>query len=403
MALNSTAQQLAQYLETKLGFTQAGAAGWLGNTQVESDFNTSAYNSSEHATGLQQWEGGRGDALAALAKSMGQPITSLAVQEQQITNELSGPYSSTLTYLQHATDPGAAAAYVDQNYEHSSGAARATRVSDAQSIYSQLTSGGAPVTAPSAGVAPTAKNYFDKFLQAMGVPQSAWAGDEVALASVENYEGNNNRYNPFNVIQAEAGSTSFNSVGVQAYASFDTGVQGSAALFSGSHWSQLQSALKTGNSQSVIQAFDAGYTWSPGTNIPLLSGTNLANELARDVGPNPGTGSTTGGTTDAINIPNPGNIPGDIAGGVAGASAGAIEGAIEDVIEKFVGPLVHFLEDSLLVVFGIIIVIVGLVLLAKAAGNGKSGSPGAAAAPASSGGGKTEEAEPEAEEAAAAA
>lgn len=171
MSLNPVAQQLAAYLEQNLGISQAGAAGFLGNTQQESGFNPAIVGveaSGLHAQGLQQWEGGRGvnGTLGALAQKMGLPVSSLAVQEQQINNELTQSYPSVLAYLRTATDPAAAANIVNRQYENSGDYSNA-RENNATSIYQQLTgitlpnasapvAGGAVTTAPSAPATPGA-------------------------------------------------------------------------------------------------------------------------------------------------------------------------------------------------------------------------------------------------------
>lgn len=117
-------------------------------------------------------------------------------------------------------------------------------------------------------VAPTAKNYFTEFLEALHLPVTQ--ANLNALYGVAQLEGWNNRYNPLNVIQQEPGSTAYNSVGVQSYANFDSGVQGAATLFSNSHWAGVRAALAEGNNaQGVLDAFKQAYTWDPGVQFPM--------------------------------------------------------------------------------------------------------------------------------------
>jgi hypothetical protein len=214
--------------------------------------------------------------------------------------------------------------------------------------------------------APTGANFFHDFLAGLGIQDSP--GAEAALESVRHYEGPNSRYNPLNVIQPEPGSTNFNSVGVQSYANYDTGVQGSVTLFEGSHWAGVRQALAGGNEQQILGAFDSAYTWSPGTNIPALSGSSLNTLSAQSVGPNPGSGTIAGsGTPNAQNADYPGggldplNWPGE--------AASATVSGIEGIISTLARPFINFVENGFLIVFGAVVILVGLVLLAKAGGS----------------------------------
>ena len=140
-------------------------------------------------------------------------------------------------------------------------------------------------------VQPTAKNYFVAFLQGLGLPVTDQ--NLRALYGVATLEGWNNRYNPLNVIQPEPGSAAFNSVGVQSYADFDSGVKGAVTLFEGSHWDGVRAALAKGNDgQGVLAAFKAAYTWDPGVQFSMgsLSDGNIK------IGGAPGDGQTPTGS-----------------------------------------------------------------------------------------------------------
>ncbi|MEV4234412.1 phage tail tip lysozyme [Nocardia sp. NPDC049737] len=135
----ATASEIYQYL-LKKGFTPAQAAGILGNMQVESGFDTGAYNPGEGAIGLCQWEGGRRANLEAFAASDPQhrSVTDWSLQVDFMIHELKGSESGAYSHLTSATSPGAAAAAFDQYYERSSGEARGQRVANANSIASSL-------------------------------------------------------------------------------------------------------------------------------------------------------------------------------------------------------------------------------------------------------------------------
>ncbi|WP_433709861.1 phage tail tip lysozyme [Nocardia sp. CA-084685] len=133
----ATASEIYQYLLSK-GFTPAQAAGILGNMQVESGFDTGAYNPGEGAIGLCQWEGGRRTNLEAFAASQGRSVTDWHTQVDFMIHELKGSESGAYSHLTSANSPGAAAAAFDQYYERSSGEARGQRVANANSIASSL-------------------------------------------------------------------------------------------------------------------------------------------------------------------------------------------------------------------------------------------------------------------------
>jgi hypothetical protein len=141
------AAQIYAYLTGTLGFTQAGAAGAMGNLEVESDFNPNAYNANENAHGLAQWEGGRGTNLEAYESAHGG--VTLANQLSFMAQELMSSYPTVLTAEQKATDPTAAAYEWDTVYEGSTAASIPQREANAQTIYdaiqnSTLTTTSAP-------------------------------------------------------------------------------------------------------------------------------------------------------------------------------------------------------------------------------------------------------------------
>ncbi|MEU7634437.1 phage tail tip lysozyme, partial [Nocardia sp. NPDC049220] len=127
-----------RYLITKYGFTPAQAAGILGNMQVESGFNTAAYNSGEGAIGLCQWEGGRRRQLEQFAAARGKPVTDWQVQVDFMAHELAGSESGAYRYIKAAQTPAAAAAAFDQYYERSDGAARGQRMANANQFAASL-------------------------------------------------------------------------------------------------------------------------------------------------------------------------------------------------------------------------------------------------------------------------
>jgi len=206
-------------------------------------------------------------------------------------------------------------------------------------------------------VAGTSRAFFIAVLNKLGIPPSEGALN--ALYAVEHLEGDNQRYNPLNVIQPEAGSHAFNSVGVQSYANFDTGVQGTATLLSNSHWTGVRAALKTGDTNKILAAFQDAYTWDKGVHFPLTSDieTHEANRLVGPGNPSaqlaaqitgikipivPGTGVSIG-TGDAT------ITPGSVAGG-----------AVNSVVSTVAGPVMVWVAKLSFVAIGGLLVVVGL-------------------------------------------
>ncbi|MGA6205428.1 phage tail tip lysozyme [Nocardia testacea] len=130
-------KEMYDYL-IKKGFTPAQAAGILGNLQVESGFDTGAYNPGEGAIGLAQWLGGRRANLEAFAASRGLKVTDWETQLDFMVYELEHSESGAMNKLKSTTTAGDAAAVFDQYYERSSGAARGQRVANAESIATSM-------------------------------------------------------------------------------------------------------------------------------------------------------------------------------------------------------------------------------------------------------------------------
>lgn len=146
------------YLENTLGFSPAGAAGALGNLEVESSFNPTAYNANEGAIGIAQWEGGRRAALQAYAAAHGGKETDLAIQLGYLGQELRNSFDSVLSYMRSAASPSSAATEWDANFERSAGTTRSERIGNAQTISQQITMGQLTATASPADGFASSKN-----------------------------------------------------------------------------------------------------------------------------------------------------------------------------------------------------------------------------------------------------
>lgn len=149
----------------------------------------------------------------------------------------------------------------------------------------------------------TISDFFQAVLQGIGAPVTQ--SNLEALAGVAHMEGANNRYNPLNSVVPYGNSTSFNSVGVQDYHSFQNGVQGTIALLNGSVWSGVVSALKADQGvPSVAQQFANVYQgWDPGTQASAFMGGDMSQILTQPAGsPSAYTGgAATAGAYSAAN------------------------------------------------------------------------------------------------------
>lgn len=219
-----------------------------------------------------------------------------------------------------------------------------------------------------ATVAPTSQNYFAAFLNGLGLPVTQSNLD--ALYSVEHLEGDNDRYNPLNVIQTEPGSTSINNVGVQRFASFATGVQGAVTLFKGAHWAGVRKALAASSStQDVLDAFADAYTWDPGIKFPSSSSIDRE-EAGRNVGSTGSLSSQIGSINgdpssianlDAADTSTGGGVVGVLAGGISdllpfgiGKGISAAEGAVVTTVTNYATKFAFIGGGMILVILGLV-------------------------------------------------
>lgn len=130
-----------------------------------------------------------------------------------------------------------------------------------------------------------------------------------------------------------------------------------------SNYAPELAALQAQSGPGLVSALGSpGHVWGSSPSlVSQILGEGPSTATSGGTGGGPATGSTTafpGGALDPL------NIPGEIAGG----AASGVEGAILGVIKTITAPLVHFLEDSTLVIFGIILFVVGLVVIAHSVG-----------------------------------
>lgn len=194
----------------------------------------------------------------------------------------------------------------------------------AQQIVGQLwgstaatTTSSTTPTSGSSGNATSTRTFFTDVLTKLSLPPSS--GNLNALYAVAQLEGQNDRYNPLNSVIKESGTTSFNSVGVQRYASFNSGVEGTVIMMRGAHWNGVRAALAADKgTPAVLAAFQASYTWDPNVHFPT---TDLAAVAARSVGPTGGSAPICPGGGGAVTGGTPaGNIAGPTGNNIAGTT-----------------------------------------------------------------------------------
>ena len=157
-----------------------------------------------------------------------------------------------------------------------------SQVSAAPPADPPATPASAAAVITSSGPDLTSRAFFIAILRGLKAPTTQANLD--GLYAVENREGDNDRFNPLNVVQREPGSSSYNSIGVQRYANFRTGVDGTVTLLSNPHWVGVRAALRGGHSTAaVLAAFGAAYTWD--SAITFSAGQAARDgEAVRDVG-----------------------------------------------------------------------------------------------------------------------
>ena len=103
--------------------------------------------------------------------------------------------------------------------------------------------------------------FAHSLLATIGAPQTS-ANVNSILAWI-NHEGGGGTNNPLNTTLAMGGSTSFNSVGVQNFSSLTIGVAANARTLLGGGFSDILSALRSGNGLCG-RSFSGLSTWSGG-------------------------------------------------------------------------------------------------------------------------------------------
>ena len=151
-SMTQNAKQVFDFLTNTMGFSGAGAAGVLGNFQVESSFNPAASNGSHW--GLAQWSASR---LAAGNITAGDSSSMTVDNELKLLQkELNSSYSSVKAKVGNATDVDSATKTWDDEFEVSGGGTTTTRQKYAQAWYTKFNGASISANASLLGATSTA-------------------------------------------------------------------------------------------------------------------------------------------------------------------------------------------------------------------------------------------------------
>lgn len=111
--LNNNAYYAYNYYRKKHNFSDAQAAGIVGNLMAESSFNTNARNKGDgrdgsDSIGIGQWNGDRASGLHSFAAQRGTDVADLDTQLDYYVHELNGPERRAGDMIRNAGDVSAA-------------------------------------------------------------------------------------------------------------------------------------------------------------------------------------------------------------------------------------------------------------------------------------------------------
>jgi len=138
-------ERIAMQYFMSQGWTQAQAAGIVGNLIQESNLNPAMHNLRENAQGIAQWTP-VGRRQQTVEQYLGRPILSTTFEEQlgAIQWELTTVESNAGNRLRLATTPEDAAQIVDQFYERSAGTERSIRINHARRLFNSIQTSSDP-------------------------------------------------------------------------------------------------------------------------------------------------------------------------------------------------------------------------------------------------------------------
>ena len=163
MPLNSNAVIFANKLKGA-GYTKAQIAGVLGNSQLESGFNSRVNEGGkvgsplgEGGYGLLQWTGSRQTDLVNFAKQQKMDPGDPNLQAKFLLYELEGPEKKAAAYLREAVSPEESARRFLTDFERAGIPKTKQRQEAARAIYGQLGFLDQPGQTPAATQSPSSK------------------------------------------------------------------------------------------------------------------------------------------------------------------------------------------------------------------------------------------------------
>jgi hypothetical protein len=188
-------------------------------------------------------------------------IASVQTRIQDIIAQFQGPpAASPVENDTTTTDPTTASADGTSDF--------ATMLAQAQSPdASTAPAAGAPAatgTPNAAGVDPV--QWAKDFLTRLGAPITT--SNLQAITAWEKAEGTKAAYNPLATTQSGyAGETTFNSVGVKNYTSYQDGLDANVQVINNGLYSNILAALQQGNNAQAVAQAVANSPWGTGTGV----------------------------------------------------------------------------------------------------------------------------------------
>ena len=183
-------------------------------------------------------------------------IASVQTRIQDIISQFQGPPASTLG---DGSTTDAATTSADGSTDFASMLAQA-QAPDASSATTPADSG----TLNRAGVDPV--QWAKDFLTKLGAPLTA--SNLQAITAWEQAEGTKAAFNPLATTQSGfAGETTFNSVGVKNYTSYQDGLDANVKVITNGLYTNILAALNQGTSAQAVAQAVANSPWGTGKGV----------------------------------------------------------------------------------------------------------------------------------------
>lgn len=118
--------------------------------------------------------------------------------------------------------------------------------------------GGAPTD-------PSRVQWASDLLGRLGMPVTS--ENVRAMTAWAQAEGTDAAFNPLATTQSQTGATSFNSVGVKNYTSYDNGIDATVQTLTNGRYGAILTALRSGNSAEAVARAVADSPWGTGDGV----------------------------------------------------------------------------------------------------------------------------------------